>query len=215
MPQNEAIELGRKIALSETGLLPKCYKVWSSSLDGCGCSLCARLEGTALPLNEPFVIAGRSVQAPPLHEECRCVLLYEENLKPAPYRDLEAFRSFAELANGSGDFIAAVNGYHSAVFFLERLSACSDAELSAAGLSASGSLKAKLQELLRNKDGVINGAIKRAHDRVVRDASELKTERGRRARMERSLQLILSSQELSAENYRFLRSVYEDEGVSM
>lgn len=144
-------------------------KVWSSAMDGCGCSLCARLEGTAVPLNEPFVITGRSVQEPPLHDGCRCALIYDESPKPASFRDFEAFRCFAGLANDSEDFFAAMSGYHAAVFFLRRLAERSDAELEAAGLAVRRSLSSDLASLVANRDGVVNGAILRSFDWWVRN----------------------------------------------
>ncbi len=190
-------------------VVSKTYKIWSSCMDGCSCSLCAKLEGTALPLDEPFIIAGRSVQAPPLHVGCRCALMYHEKPTPAPVRAFEAFISFLSIANESVDFFAAVNGYHAALFFLRRLSSCPDAELGAAGLKTSRSFEDELASLIANRDAIFNGAIARAYDRVVRDAASLKTEKGRRARVDRLLQLIASSQELSPANLQFIRSISE------
>jgi hypothetical protein len=189
------------------------YKIWSSALDGCDCSLCAKLEGTALPADDSFVVAGGSVQAPPLHEGCRCAVMYKDDrdLAPAPIRDLEAFRAFAAVANESVLFSASVNAYHASVFFLRRLSEYPDAELVAAGLSASAFLKDKYRELVANQDGVINGAILRAYKREVQDAAVLKTERGRKARLDLLLQLILSSQYLSPVNYEYLQKVFNRE----
>ena len=185
------------------------YKIWSSAADGCSCSLCMKLEGTALPAGEPFVIAGRSVQAPPLHEGCRCALAYEDRLAPAPTRDLDAYCRFASIAKSSDDFFAAVNSYHAAVFFLRRLAGRSTAELESAGLSSSHLCSAELSSLVANQDDFVNEAILRAYNRVVVDASCLKTERGRRARVDQFVQLILSSQLLSPVNYQYLRSVFD------
>ena len=185
------------------------YKVWSSCMDGCSCSLCAKLEGAALPIDDPFVIAGRSVQAPPLHNGCRCSLMYQEKPAPAPMRAFEAFISFLSIANESDDFFAAVSGYQAAVFFLHRLLDFSDAELGSAGLKGRRELADDLAALVANRDAIFNGAIVRAHDRVSHDAASLKTERGRRARVDRLLQLITSSQELSPANLQFIRSISE------
>ena len=185
------------------------YKIWSSSMDGCSCSLCSKLEGAALPIGDPFVIAGRSVQTPPLHNGCRCSLLYLEKPAPAPVRAFESFISFLSIANESADFFAAVNGYHAAVFFLRRLSDFSDADLESAGLKGSRELAGDLASLVAGRDAIFNGAIARAYDRVSRDAASLKTEKGRRARVDRLLQLIASSQELSPVNFQFLHSISE------
>jgi len=185
------------------------YKIWSSSMDGCSCSLCSKLEGAVLPIGDPFVIAGRSVQAPPLHNGCRCSLLYLEKPAPAPVRAFEAFISFLSIANESADFFAAVNGYHAAVFFLRRLSEFPDAELEVAGLKRRRELTDELASLVAGRDALFNGAIQRAYDRVYRDAASLKTEKGRRARVDRLLQLIASSQELSSVNFQFMRSIFE------
>jgi len=182
-------------------------------MDGCSCSLCAKLEGVALPLDEPFVIAGRSVQAPPLHNGCRCSLLYMEKPAPAPVRVFEAFISFLSIANESDDFFAAVNGYHAAEFFLRHLSEFQDGELWAADLKSSRAFADELASLVAGRDDAFNAAIKRAYDRVLRDAASLKTERGRRARLDRLLQLIASSQELSAANFEYVRSLSEEVAV--
>ena len=162
-----------------------------------------------MPIDDPFVIAGRSVQAPPLHNGCRCSLMYQEKPAPAPMRAFEAFISFLSIANESDDFFAAVNGHHTAVFFLRRLSDFLDAELQAAGLKTSRAFTDELASLVANRDAIFNGAIVRAHDRVSHDAASLKTERGRRARVDRLLQLITSSQELSPANLQFIRSISE------
>lgn len=185
------------------------YKIWSSCMDSYSCSLCAKLEGTALPIDDPFVIAGRSVQAPPLHNGCRCSLMYQEKPAPPPVRAFEAFISFLSITNESVDFFAAVNGYHAAVFFLRRLSGYPDAELEAAGLKTSRLFEDELASLVANRDAIFNGAIARAYDRVSHDAASLKTEKGRRARVDRLLQLIASSQELSLVNLEYLRSISE------
>jgi len=186
------------------------YKIWSSCMDGCSCSLCSKLEGTALPLSESFAIAGRSVQAPPLHNGCRCSLLYLEKPAPAPVRAFDSFISFLSIANESVDFFAAVNGYHAAVFFLRRLSDFSDAELESAGLKGRRALADDLASLVAGRDALFNSAIQRAYDRVSHDAASLKTEKGRRARVDRLLQLIASSQELSPANLQFIRSISEE-----
>lgn len=189
------------------------YKIWSSVLDGCSCSLCAKLEGSAALLDEPFEVAGRSVMAPPLHDGCRCALSYEESPAPAALRDLDAYCRFASVAKTSADFFAAVNGYHAAVFFLRRLAGRSPAELEAAGLSPDHQLSGELASLVADQDAFVNSAIRRAYDRVALDASGLKTERGRRSRVDQLLQLILSSQMLSPANYQYLRSVFEGVAV--
>jgi len=185
------------------------YKVWSSGLDGCSCSLCAKLEGKAVKRNEPFVIAGRSVMEPPLHDDCRCALLYEEKPKPQLRRDYETFLSYASLANDSVIFSSAVNGYFAALYFLQKLTDASPYELKTAGLSVGNgaSLKAQMANIKNHQDQIFNAAIKRAYDREWHEVQSLKTERGREARMERFIQGIIATQALSPANHEFLREL--------
>lgn len=187
------------------------YKIWSSSLDGCSCSLCAKLEGTAVKYNEPFKIAGHSIMEPPLHDGCRCAVLYEENPKPQLRRDYDTFLSFAGIANDSDIFDLVVNSYFAALYFLQHLVDASPTELKAAGLSVEdgASLHNQMINIQNHQDQIFNAAIKRAYDRELKEAQSLKTERGRKVRMDRLLQGIIGTQALSPANYEYLRDLFE------
>lgn len=185
------------------------YKVWSSALDGHSCSLCAKLEGMTVRYDKPFVIAGHSVMAPPLYEGCRCTVLYERNPRPQLRRDYETFLSYAQIANDSDVFGAAVNSYFAALYFLERLADASPGALKVAGLSVENgaSLCDQLHNIQSHQDDIFNAAIKRAYDREWYEAQSLINERGRKARMERFLQGVIATQALSPANYEFLREL--------
>ena len=187
------------------------YKVWSSSLDGFSCSLCAKLEGMAVRYDEPFIVAGRSVMAPPLHEGCRCTVLYERNPGPQLRRDYETFLSYAQTANDSDVFGAVVNSYFAALYFLKHLVDASPYDLKAAGLSIENgaSLRDQMRNIQNHRDEIFNAAIKRAYDREWHEAQSLKTEQGRKARMERFFQGIIATQALSPANYEYLRELYK------
>ncbi|MDR1630042.1 MAG: hypothetical protein LBS36_07520 [Oscillospiraceae bacterium] len=167
------------------------------------------MEGTAVPVGAFFIINGRSVQGPPLHEDCRCGLVYEENPAPAPARDFEAFNLFYQISVSSEDFISSVNGYHTAVFFLQRLSSYSEPALCSAGMAPRSTLQSKLLTLMADQDNIINAAIKRVYDSVMREAKSLKTEKGKQTRLNRTLQLILYSQVLSPKNYEYLKIIFD------
>lgn len=187
------------------------YKVWSSSLDGFSCSLCAKLEGMTVRHDKPFIIAGHSVMAPPLHDGCRCAVLYEKSPKPQLRRDYETFLSYAQIANDSDVFSAVVNSYFAALYFLERLADASPSDLKMARLSVEGgtSLRQQLRNIQNHQDEIFNAAIKRAYDRECHEAQSLKTERGRNARMERFLQGIIATQALSPANHEYLRELHK------
>lgn len=189
------------------------YKIWSSCMDGCSCSLCSTLEGAALPVDESFFVAGRYVSAPPLHEGCRCSLLFVGDVAPAPVRDLEAFCAFSSITNESADFYTAINGFNSAVFFMRRLAAYPDSELAAAGLKSSGAFRSDLNDLIGSRDALVGEAIRRAYGRVLREAASLKTERGKRARLNRFAQLLRSSHELSPADDQLLASLIGEVSV--
>jgi len=189
------------------GMMPEqTMKIWSTALDGGSCSLCAKLQWTAVKHSQPFVFAGRSVMTPPLHDGCRCAIFYEENPKPQLRRDYDTFMSFAAIANDSDMFSAVVNSYFAALYFLQNLVDASPADLRAAGLSieSGASLRSQMDNIKNHQDDIFNAAIKRDYDRTWSDAQSLKTERGKKTRMDAFLQSVLSSQVLSDANQEYL-----------
>lgn len=65
------------------GLLGKMEKRWSTSGDGCVCSMCASLEGTEIGIDESFGIKGEELfkgqhMLPPAHPNCACAIEYIE-----------------------------------------------------------------------------------------------------------------------------------------
>ncbi len=187
------------------------YKMWASSVDGCSCSLCAKLEGTAVKCSEPFKIAGRSVMEPPLHDGCRCTLLWvkESNLEPRLVRTHNAFVSYSNAASRSLDFQSFANSFFASLYFLEQLASASRDDLAAAGMPQSelSNFAAQFRALQSRRDDIFNVAIQRAYDHEWKDSQSLKTELGRKNRMERLLQGIIASQALSPANYEYLKEL--------
>lgn len=189
------------------------YKMWSSSLDGCSCSLCAKLEGTAVKNNESFEIAGRSVMEPPLHDGCRCALLWveESKLQPRLVRVHNAFVDYSKAASLSIDFQRFVSCFFAATYFMEQLAAASCEDLAAAGMPQNefSNFADQLRAIQSRRDEIFNAAIKRAYNREMKEVQLLKTERGRKVRMDRLIQVITETQALSPANYEYLRDLFE------
>ena len=185
------------------------YKVWSSSVDGCCCSLCSKLEGTAVKLDEPFEVAGRVVQEPPLHDGCRCAVLFVDrsSLEPQLIRVHNAFIKFSNAASTSVDFQSFASCFFAAEYFLSQLAAASVSDLAAVGLSGE-KFKAQYRDLQLRRDQLFNAAIKRAYDYELKEAQTLKTNRGKKRRMDSLLQMILATQALSPANYEYLRKLF-------
>ena len=187
------------------------FKVWSSSADDCTCSLCAKLEGAAVRIDEVFEIAGHSVLDPPLHNGCRCTVSWvdESFLEHRLVRAYKAFEKFSNAASSSRVFQQFATCFFAAKYFLEQLASASDADLALAGL-AQNDFKAQLRDIRSRRDQIFNAALKRAYDHAWEDASQLKTERGRKNRMELWLQGVLASRALSPANYEYLKELFPD-----
>ena len=187
------------------------FKVWSSSADDCTCSLCAKLEGTAVRIDEVFEIAGHSVLEPPLHDGCRCAVAWvdESFLEHRLVRVYEAFEKFSNAASSSLVFQQFITCFFAAEYFLEQLASASNADLALAGL-AQNDFKAQLRDIRSRRDQIFNAALKRAYDHAWEEASQLKTERGRKNRMELWLQGVLASRALSPANYEYLKELFPD-----
>ena len=187
------------------------FKVWSSSADDYTCSLCAKLEGTAVRIDEVFEIVGHSVLEPPLHDGCRCAVAWvdESFLEHRLVRVYEAFEKFSNAASSSLVFQQFITCFFAAEYFLEQLASASDADLALAGL-AQNDFKAQLRDIRSRRDQIFNAALKRAYDHAWEEASQLKTERGRKNRMELWLQGVLASQALSPVNREYLKDLFPD-----
>jgi uncharacterized protein YoaH (UPF0181 family) len=185
------------------------YKVWSTALDGRECPLCAKMEGAAVKSKEHFHILGHPIKNPPIHDGCRCtVLLIEEaDLKPQSIRDYNAYSAYSNIANTSTIFYNSVNGYFSSLYFLEKLASYSIQELNAVGLSSPNVFLIQSQKLRERQNQIVNKAIKRSYDETVFEAKSLKTERGRKARVNTFVQEILSENIITSVNCEYLRQL--------
>ncbi len=113
------------------------FKVWSSSADDCTCSLCAKLDGTAVNIDEVFEIAGCSVMDPPLHDGCRCTVSWvdESFLEHRLVRAYKSFVKFSNAASTSRVFQQFVACFFAAEYFLEQLASASCVDLASARLA--------------------------------------------------------------------------------
>ena len=185
------------------------YKVWSSSIDGCSCSLCSKLEGTAVTLDEPFKVGSRVIQEPPLHEGCRCAVMFVEKgaLEPWLVRVNGAFVGFSNSASKASDFQSFISCFFAAEYFLTQLAAAPEDDLAAAGL-LHNDFKSQLQDLQLRRDQIFNIAIKRSFDHEREFCQSLKTERGRRTHMDQWIQIIVASHALAPVNYEYLKELF-------
>lgn len=185
------------------------YKVWASAVDGCSCSLCSKLEGSAVKLDEPFEIAGHIVQEPPLHGGCRCAVLFVDGsaLEPRLIHVYNSFVKFSNVASTSADFQTFVSGFFAAEYFLGILASAPEADVIAAGFSGEN-FTVQLRDLQFRRDHLFNMAIKRAFDRECENAKLLKSERGCRAQLDRWLQVVVGSQSLAPVNYEYLKELF-------
>jgi hypothetical protein len=186
------------------------YKVWSSSTDGC-CSLCSELEGAAVKLDEPFEVAGRVVQEPPLHDGCRCEVLvvHESILEHRLIRLHKAFIKFSNAASGSVLFQSFISCFFAAEYFLGQLASAPGADLVAASLSGND-LESQLRDLQLRRDQLFNAAIKRAFAHEWESARLANDEHARRAHMDRWFQLVVSTQALAPANYEYLKELFSN-----
>lgn len=186
--------------------LPPMYKVWSCAFDGYDCLDCLRMEGKAVPENRRFTLNGKPISGPPLHKECRCGLEYSEKefLEPQLNRDIEKLKRLADLVNTSCVVAGVENGYIVLMELLEELSLKPESELKAAGFSISMSLHDYADYVRAHKDKIIDQAIERAVDHEIKNAADLKTERGKRNRLLRLREEILECKTLSPHNLDYL-----------
>lgn len=187
------------------------FKVWSSSADDCTCSLCAKLDGTAVKIDEVFEITGRSVMEPPLHDGCRCTVFWvdESFLEHRLVRTYNSFEKFSNAASASRIFQQFVACFFAAEYFLDQLASASDADLVSTGL-VQNDFKAQLQDIRSRRDQLFNAALKRAYDHAQGEALQFKTEHSRKNRMELWLQGVLASQVLSPVNLEYLKELFPD-----
>jgi hypothetical protein len=186
------------------------YKVWSSSTDGC-CSLCSELEGAAVKLDEPFEVAGRVVQEPPLHDGCRCEVLvvHESILEHRLIRLHKAFIKFSNAASGSVLFQSFISCFFAAEYFLGQLASAPGADLVAAGM-AENDFEAQFRDLQLRRDQLFNAAIKRAFEHELECTRLMKDEHCRRSHMDRWLQVVVASQALAPGNYEYLKELFSN-----
>lgn len=172
------------------------------------CEDCLKLEGKAVPVKSKFKLNGKVVKDPPLHRNCKCVLMYSENqdLEPQLQRDIQTIKEFSEMINSSTYVKGVENYYFALLYLLDELSGVPQSELKAAGVSVRNgfNLVDYTKNLRNNKDIIFEQAIQRAYDFELKEAAHLKTLRGRRNRLLRLRDDIMECRSLSPHNLSFL-----------
>ena len=129
-------------------------------------------------------------------------------LRETVIRQVEIMQDCVELVNDSCNFSTAARRYEMLIGTLYDLVAYTPVELQQAGVRPEKPFKEYLDEILEKKDIIINQAIKRAYDDTAVKAAKLKTEKGRRARLDKFKEEVLSSGVLSENNIIYLESLF-------
>lgn len=132
----------------------------------------------------------------------------DQFLHEAVARQVEILQDCVELVNDSSNFSTVARRYEMLIGTLYDLMAYTPEELQRAGVRPEKPFKEYLDEILAKKDIIINQAIKRAFDDTVAKASELKTEKGRRSRLDKFREEVLNSGVLSENNIVYLESLF-------
>lgn len=120
------------------------------------------------------------------------------------------YNSFVENSNAASEsfvFNYFVSCYFAAEYSLGQLAAAPEYDLAVAGL-LHNDFKSQLRDLQLRRDHIFNIAIKRSFDHEWEFCQSLKTERGRRARMDQWIQIIVASQALAPANYEYLKELF-------
>lgn len=124
-------------------------------------------------------------------------------------RDYDAYIEFSNAASEASDFQSFVSSFFAAEHSLRRLAEAPVDDLVLAGL-AGLDFGAQLRDLQLRRDQLFNAAIKKAYDRELDISSHMSSERGRRACMDRWLQVIVASQSLAPANYEYLKELFSN-----
>lgn len=123
-------------------------------------------------------------------------------------RKIEIMNDCVALVNDSCNFSTVSSRYNLLITTLSDLAVFTDEDLRAVGVEPSKPFRETLSEVQKKKDTIFNQAIKRAYDDTVVKAAELKTEKGRRARLDKFKEEVLNSGVLSENNIVYLESLF-------
>lgn len=62
----------------ELGIMKQVSKIWDTADDERVCELCGPMDGVRVPFKNPFIVNGDYIDYPPLHPNCRCLVMYLE-----------------------------------------------------------------------------------------------------------------------------------------
>jgi len=122
-------------------------------------------------------------------------------------RDYDSYIKFSNAASEASDFQSFVSSFFAAEHSLGQLAAAPVSDLALAGLGGLD-FKAQYRDLQLRRDQLFNAAIKKAFDRELEISSLMSSERGRRACMDRWLQVVVASQSLAPANYEYLKELF-------
>lgn len=135
-------------------------------------------------------------------------ITYEDAIRESIHREIEILNDCTELVNTSCEFSTVTFRYSLLIETLTKLSQHTAQELQIAGVSPEQPFAESLEMVQRQKDIILNQAIKRAYDRTVENAKTLKTETGRQNRLAKFKASVLASASVSQANISYLNSLF-------
>lgn len=133
----------------------------------------------------------------------------EDAIRGSICREIEILNDCVELVNSSCEFSTVTYRYSLLIETLTKLSQHTAQELQIAGVSPEQPFAESLETIQRQKDIILNQAIKRAYDRTVEKSRTLKTETGRQNRLAKFKASVLASASISQANISYLNSLFD------
>lgn len=200
----------------KTGIMPKgTKKIWSTAGVANVCRDCLRLEGTMIDMDKKFKSGRKSVLIPPLHDGCRCVVMYEspdsklvKNYSPAK-RELELQTKCLEYLKNTSLIYDAIKKYFVLIESLDRLAKYSEDDLNKVKLSRKA-VKEMKANVINNKVNIFNGVIEREYQYQAKDVETLKTNRGKINRMKKLCDSLIDYPNLPYESVNYAKSLVDD-----
>ena len=124
-------------------------------------------------------------------------------------REYDAYIELSNAASEASDFQSFVSNFFAAEYSLGRLAAAPGSDLVLAGLAGTD-FEVQLRDLQLRHDQLFNVAIKKSYDRELEISSLMSSDLGRRACMDRWLQVVVASQALAPANYEYLKELFSN-----
>lgn len=200
----------------KTGVMPKgTKKVWSTAGVANVCRDCLRLEGTIIDIDKKFISGRKSVSIPPLHDGCRCVVMYEssdsklvKNYSPIK-RELELQAKCLEYLKTTSLIYDAIEKYFVLIESLDRLIKYSEDDLNKVKLSKRIVKEMKI-DFVNDKVNIFNGVIEREYQYQIKDAETLKTNRGKINRIKKLYDSLIDYPDLPSESIKYAKLLVDD-----